>query len=199
MSVFKSYLMPCQQCGKSLQIKEKDFLKGEIVCLHQGCGFVNKLTESYFDENIMNGLPHFGKLVYKENPSIIFKLKKGLNILGRSATCDIQLQNFQHQGECYISNRHATIEVFFDKWKGQLRYLIQDGAFDINGQNFKNSLNGTYLNGILLKISEKIDAQNQNTICLGGKDVFELYTYQIPEAMLQTYKTTQIKDNDATE
>ncbi|RDB02388.1 FHA domain-containing protein [Runella aurantiaca] len=199
MTTFKNTIVPCQKCGKLIAVKVRDFENGAIQCTHTGCGHINQLTLPYYDERILQGLPSFGHLIYHDNPSIVYPLRFGINVVGHSSSCHVHVERFLHEGKCYLSRRHCTIEVLFDKWDGNLRYQIQDGAIDSETGDYKNSLNGTLLNGYLLQNGEKIDVTDQGLVCLGGIDVFRLEVYQIPQAMRQTYLTFKPFELDETQ
>ncbi|GAB3948229.1 hypothetical protein GCM10028805_22100 [Spirosoma harenae] len=189
MGGFKTTLITCQQCGRRIMVRTADFEKGSITCSHIGCGAVNRLQAAFqYDEAIVQGLPDFGLLTYEGSPTISYPLQFGSNVIGTSGSCTVQVGRFMHNNRCYISRRHCTLTVTFDKWTGQLRYQLQDGAVDMPTQIFQHSLNGTSLNGILLQKTELVDVEDRGVIKLGGVDQFRLTHYSIPPAMLETYK-----------
>ncbi len=122
-----------------------------------------------------------------------------MNVVGTAPTCEIAVERYVHEGKCYISRRHCTIDVLFNKWTGRFRYQVQDGASDVDSHQYKNSLNGTQLNGYLLQNSEKIDMGNGGQLSLGGKDVFLLETYCIPDTMLASYLMVKPVEPDETQ
>lgn len=197
--MFKNTILNCQKCNKLIVAKTKDFEQGSIKCTHLGCGFINLLTEYYYDEKILSGLSTFGYLIYQKNPSKRYPLQVGINTIGHSPTCNVQVERFLHDGKCFISRQHCTIEVLFNKWSGQLRYVLQDGAMDEASSTYKTSLNGTQLNGYLLRNSEKMDITDKNLICLGGSDFFRLEVYLFPAAMLETYLVSKSFGADETQ
>ncbi len=199
MANYKNALIACQKCGRSIAVKARDYEVGSIQCTHAGCGHTNLLTLPYYDERILQGLPEFGRLVYQADPSQVFPLRLGTNVVGHSFTCEVAVERLVHNGKCYISRRHCTIEVLFDKWKGSFRYQLQDGASDIDSHHYKNSLNGTLLNGYLLQNGEKIDIGDQGVLGLGGKDFFRLEAFRIPPRMLESYLMLKPLDPDETQ
>lgn len=199
MADFKNTLISCQKCGKLIAVKARDFESGAIQCTHAGCGQINALTQPYYDERILEGLPEFGRLVHQANPTMKYPLRLGINVVGQSPTCEVAVERLMHEGRCYISRRHCTIEVIFDKWRGSFRYQLLDGAYDLDSNQYKNSLNGTLLNGYLLQNGEKIDIGGQGLIGLGGKDFFRLDAYRIPSRMLESYRTLKPLEPDETQ
>ncbi|MPR32315.1 FHA domain-containing protein [Cytophagaceae bacterium SJW1-29] len=199
MTVFKNSLISCQKCGRRIAVKARDFENGAIQCTHVGCGYINQLVQSYYDEHILIGLPSFGQLVYEANPTMKYPLRLGTNVVGTSPTCEVAVERFIHGDKCYISRRHCTIEVLFNKWTGRFRYQLQDGASDIDSHHYKNSLNGTMLNGYLLQNGEKMDLNDQGLLGLGGKDVFRLEAYLIPGKMLESYRISKVIEPDETQ
>lgn len=199
MAAFKNTLISCQKCGKSVAVRVPDFENGSIQCTHAGCGYINQLVQAYYDDRILQGLPDFGQLVYQGTPVARYPLRPGLNVVGTSPACDVEVERYDYEGKCYISRRHCTIEVLFNTWTGRLRYQIQDGASDMNPHHYKNSLNGTLLNGYLLQNGEKIDLENGGLVSLGGKDIFRLEAYYIPEAMLTSYLIMKPFEADETQ
>ncbi len=200
MSSFKNTLINCQHCGQPVMVKAADAERGEIVCKHANCGRVNSLNlQTYHDPAVTDGLPGFGELVYANRTDCVYPLRFGKNTIGIGADCEVLVERFQHQGKCFISRRHCTLEVLFDKWQGQLRYVLQDGAVDPATNHHRNSLNGTWLQHILLKDSERVDVSEGDVIRLGGTDQFLLKPYVIPAPMLETYRVTSCFDPDSTQ
>lgn len=199
MTDFKNTLISCQKCGKLIAVKARDFESGTIECTHAGCGQVNPLTQPYYDEQILEGLPAFGRLVQQANSATTYPLRLGINVVGHSPICEVVVERLVHDGKCYISRRHCTIEVIFDKWKGNFRYQLLDGASDLDSNQYKNSLNGTLLNGYLLQNGEKIDIGDQGLIGLGGKDFFRLEVYRILPRMLESYQMLKPLEPDETQ
>lgn len=182
-----------------MAVRPRDFENGSIRCTHAGCGHVNLLVQSYFDERILQGLPAFGQLVDVANPATRYPLRLGTNVVGLAPSCEVVVERYLHGGHCYISRRHCTIEVLFNKWTGRFRYQIQDGASGIDSHQYKNSLNGTLLNGYLLQNGEKMDLEDRGDLCLGGEDVFRLEAYLIPERMLESYRVSKAIEPDETQ
>ena len=199
MTTFKNTLITCQKCGKRIAVKVRDFENGAIQCTHTGCGYLNPLVQSYYDERILLGLPSFGHLVYVADPIQKYPLRLGTNVIGHSSTCEVVVERYVHEGKCYISRRHCTLEVLFNKWTGRFRYQLQDGASDLDSHQYKNSLNGTQLNGYLLQNGEKMDLADRGLLGLGGKDVFRLEAYLIPERMLESYRVAKAIEPDETQ
>ena len=190
MGGFKTTLVNCRQCGRRIMVRAADAERGAIVCSHMGCGAVNGLQKPFhYDEAIVQGLPSFGQLTYLDNPETTYPLQVGNNVIGTADACTIQVERIVHNGRCFISRRHCTVSVTFDKWTGQLRYQLQDGAVDDSTtQNRQYSLNGTLLNSTPLQKMEIIDIGDGEIITLGGVDRFRLTHFAIPPAMLDTYK-----------
>lgn len=200
MISFKNTLINCQHCGQAILVKATDAERGEIRCKHPNCGKLNLLsTQSSYDPAITDGLPAFGQLTYVGRTDRAYPLRFGKNVIGIGTDCEVVVERFQHGGKCYISRRHCTLEVTFDKWQGQLRYLIQNGAIDPATNQHRESLNGTWVHDTLLKERERVDASEGDIIRLGGTDRFLLNTYTIPEPMLETYRILSCFDPDSTQ
>lgn len=200
MSNFKLTLINCQQCGKRIMVRAADAQRGSIICSHAGCGAEIRLQKAFqYDDSVLRGLPNFGQLTYLGNPETVYKLKAGPNVIGTADFCAVRVNRFEHNGRCFISRRHCTLTVTFDKWTGLLRYCLQDGAVDLATQTKQPSLNGTLLNGTPLQKTEDIDVSNEDIITLGGLDRFQLTHYAIPPAMLETYKVDLDFDPDRTQ
>ncbi len=192
--------MTCQNCNKLIMVKTSDWSNGKIQCSHIGCGYVNILSSHYYySENITQNLSEFGKLVYKNDPSYEYFLKLGKNVIGVADDCDVKLERFIHNNKCFISRRHSTIEVIFDKWNGLFRYRISDGANDTLSNAYKKSLNGTKINDLSLKENEIVDVPNKGIINIGGMDKFEVSPYIIPEKILNNYRVNVTFDEDSTQ
>lgn len=195
-------LINCQHCNRLVMVKPSNFEQGFIKCTHQGCGFVNQfIVQSYYDPAIVVGLPEYGSLVLVNNPAIRYPLRFGRNVIGTGETSEIVMEReqFVHHGKCFISRRHCTIELTFDKWKGVLRYQLQDGALDEASNQLKPSLNGTFLENTKLLSDEIIDIPDSGVITLGGKDSFMLNAYHFPEQMLKTYLVQDYFEPDTTQ
>ncbi|WP_234736895.1 FHA domain-containing protein [Tellurirhabdus bombi] len=201
MHAFKNTLIHCGGCRQMVMVKASDRERGEITCKHPGCGYVNKLlTQSYYDPSITAGLPSFGQLIYTESATpVVYPLQFGLNVIGLSTECTVVVDRFMHQGKCFISRRHCTLDVSFDKWTGLLRYRLQDGTTDPVTRQHRGSLNGTFLAGTALRENEQIDVPYGGIIRLGGADSFRLEAYIIPKIMLETYQITAFSDPDSTQ
>ncbi|GAB3261185.1 hypothetical protein GCM10027347_26060 [Larkinella harenae] len=200
MGGFKTTLIECQQCGRRIMVRAADADRGSIVCSHVGCGAVNNLKKAFqYDEAIVHGLPAFGRLTNVDKPELAYALHYGPNVIGTADTCTIQVERFLHNGRCFISRRHCTLNVAFDKWTGKLRYQLHDGFLDTSQQQIQYSLNGTLLNGMALQKTEMIDVEHEGIITLGGADRFRLTHFSIPAIMLDTYKVEQTYSADHTE
>ena len=200
MSGFKTTLINCGRCGRRIMVRGADAERGSITCSHVGCGAVNELAKAFhYDESIVRGLPRFGQLTHLGDPETVYPLRFGPNVIGTGDTSDVRVSRFMHNGRCFISRRHCTLSVAFDKWTGKLRYSLQDGAVDAANQTTQPSLNGTLLNGTLLRKTEIIDAGDGDVITLGGPDRFQLAPYAIPPVMLETYKVTLDFNPDRTQ
>ena len=190
MAAFKTTLMNCQSCGRKIMVRAADAEKGQITCSHPGCGAVNVLQSAfYYDQSLAEGLPAFGQLVYLSgSTSVVLPLRLGENLIGIDDACQVRVERYLHDGRCYISRRHATLTVTFDKWRGNLRYQLQDGFVNLGDKALKNSLNGTFLNGTHLRPTEQIDVADADVITLGGIDQFRLMHQPIDPIMRDTYK-----------
>jgi FHA domain len=189
MAAFKTTLMNCQACGRKIMVRATDAERGQITCSHAGCGAMNVLQSAfYYDQSLAEGLPAFGQLVYQNGPAPVLPLQLDENLLGTDATCQVKVDRYLHDGRCYISRRHATLTVTWDKWRGNLRYQLQDGAVDRADKTLKTSLNGTFLNGTQLRPTEQIDVADGDVITLGGIDQFRLVHQPIDPIMRDTYK-----------
>lgn len=183
----------CRGCGRAVQVRQPDIDAGSVTCQHKGCpNPVNSLFREEYNSAILDGLPGFGTLVSVEHPARQYALRAGLNVIGVSETATICLdrEQYMQEGLCHISRRHCTLLVEFNTRTGQLDYFVEDGDGAIHPETgAKNkSLNGTMLNGVLLKEGELIGVLKTTVLNLGGLDQFRIVPYQIPAAMLQTYK-----------
>lgn len=200
MSNFRTTLITCQQCGRRIMVRAADAERGTITCSHIGCGAINILQTAFqYDEAIINGLPDFGHLTYLGTPETTYPLQFGPNIIGTGDGCTVRVNRFEHGGRCFISRWHCTLIVTFDKWTGQLRYCVQDGAIEPESQSMRFSLNGTLLNGTALLKTERIDVGDGDVITLGGADRFRLVHARINPAMLDTYKVDLAFNPDRTQ
>lgn len=200
MSGFKTTLITCQQCGRRIMVRAADAERGSIVCSHVGCGAVNVLQGAFqYDEAIVQGLPSFGQLTYLGDSGATYPLRFGSNGIGTSDANAVRVERFVHNGRCFISRRHCTLTVTFDKWKGQLRYHLQDGAPEPGSPVNQPSLNGTLVDGVPMLKAEIIDVNDQSIITLGGLDRFRLTHFSIPSTMLETYKVALDYNPDRTE
>lgn len=181
-------------------IKPIDQKRGEIVCTHAGCGKINQLLSTfYYDEISVQSLPEVGRLTNTSAPNVSYPLQFGQNVIGTSDTCTIRVERYLHKGRCFISRRHCTLTVTFDKWQGQFRYQLHDGAAEPGTYSVKNSLNGTFLNQSLLQPTENLDVPEGGIITLGGADSFRLTHYIIPPALLATFKIDAVYNPDNTQ
>ena len=181
-------------------VRAADAERGSIVCSHVGCGAVNVLqTAFHYDEAIVQGLPSFGQLAYLGDSGATYPLQFGSHVIGTSESNTIRVNRFVHGGRCFISRRHCTLTITFDKWAGQLRYQLQDGAIDASSQLRQYSLNGTMVDGTPLLKTEIVDVGDQSIITLGSLDRFRLTHFSIPSTMLETYKVSLDYNPDRTE
>ncbi|WP_083732960.1 FHA domain-containing protein [Spirosoma montaniterrae] len=200
MPGFKTSLISCQQCGRRIMVRGTDAERGYIVCSHVGCGATNMLQSAFhYDESIVHGLPGFGCLTYLGQPRTLYPLRYGPNVIGTGDTANIRVDRYLHNGRCFISRQHCTLTVSFDKWTGQLRYQLQDGAADPDTQAIRHSLNGTSLNNVPLQKTDIIDVDHQGLITLGGADRFRLSHQPINPVMLETYKVDLAFNPDRTQ
>ena len=110
-------------------VRAADAQRGSIICSHAGCGAENELQKVvHYDDSVLRGLPNFGQLTYLGSPETVYKLKAGPNVMGTADSCAVRVNRFEHNGRCFISRRHCTLTVTFDKWTGLLRYCLQDGG-----------------------------------------------------------------------
>ncbi|GAB2517725.1 FHA domain-containing protein [Spirosoma aerophilum] len=200
MGEFKTTLIVCQHCGRKIMVRAADAERGFIQCTHTGCRVINTLRKPFhYDEHIVQGLPSFGQLTHINEPETTYPLQLGHNIIGTADTCTVQVPRFMHNGRCFISRKHCTLTITFDKWTGQLRYQLHDGAAEVDSKTIKYSLNGTQLAKTLLLKTEIVDVADQEIITLGGLDRFRLTHYSIPSVTLETYKIELDYNPDRTE
>ncbi|WP_077923153.1 FHA domain-containing protein [Spirosoma sp. 209] len=201
MTGFKTTLITCHQCARRIMVRAADAERGSIICSHLGCGAINTLQTTFqYDERLVQGLPGFGKLVCQRDPTQVYPLQFGDNVIGTANTCTVQVERFMHSGQCFVSRRHCTLTVTFDPWAGQLRYLLQDGVADPQQPDTRQySLNGTQLNQVPIRKTELIDVADQALITLGGVDQFRLFHFSIPQPMLDTYKIELAFNPDRTQ
>jgi len=189
-------MVDCYKCKKSNFVKASNFEVGFFKCT--GCGQENKLFSAHYDERILLGLPQFGSIVSVNNAAERYSLKLGKNIIGVSELADITVKRVTHNGKCFISRKHCTLEVKFDKWRGELNYVLQDGAIDTETKQHKNSLNFTFFKNKKVESQEAIYISHREIFNLGGEDAFRLEHYVIPVEMLQTYRVLERKTLDET-
>lgn len=183
-------------------VRAADTECGHITCSHVGCGAINILqTMWHYDQSLALSLNAYGQLAYLNDPvpGTLLPLHFGNNVLGTDSTCQIRIDRYQHEGQCYISRHHCTLTVSFDKWLGTLRYQLRDGRFDPNNKTIKASLNGTSINGIALHPTEQIDVADGDIITLGGIDRFRLSHQLIDSIMRETYKVDIAHNFDQTQ
>lgn len=200
MSGFKATLITCQQCGRKIMVRTADAECGSIVCSHVGCGAVTNLQSGFqYDSALADGLSDVGHLTYLGKPEVTYPLNLGINVIGTADSCSVPVERIVHNGRCFISRRHCTLTLTFDKWNGQLRYQLEDGVIDPVSQERQYSLNGTLLNGVPIQKTEIIDVNDGGVITLGGADRFRLTHVHIPSAMLDTYKVELAFNPDRTQ
>ncbi|WP_375446686.1 FHA domain-containing protein [uncultured Fibrella sp.] len=201
MAIFKTTLVACQQCGRKIMVRPADAERGTIVCSHVGCSALNTLNKAYqYDPSLAVGLPAHGRLTYLNSPvPVMLPLLLGDNVIGTDASCQIRLERYLHEGRCYISRRHCTLTVSLDKWLGTLRYQIRDGVVDPVEKAVKPSLNGTWLNGVLLHKTEQIDVADGGIITLGGIDQLRVSHQLIDPVMRDTYRVELTYSADQTQ
>ena len=196
--MYKNEMIVCIKCQKNNFVKAKNFDVGIFKC--PNCGQDNKLFKSYYDERVLIGLPQFGSIVSLSNSSERYALNLGKNVIGVGEMADITLKKVTHNGKCFISRKHCTLEVKFDKWEGQLNYVLQDGALDAESNTYKNSLNFIFFKNKKVEAQEAIYISNKEIFNIGGEDAFRLEHFVIPESMLQTYKISEkISSEDTTD
>jgi len=121
-----------------------------------------------------------------------FVLKKGINTIGRlskARPADIMVDTDDE----YVSRPHCTIEVKIGK-SGMVEYVLQDGISQPDG-TWKNSLNGTYLNGQEPRLSEfdRIYLNDGETVQIGVTKLV-LKSYELSATLQQAYR--QVEDMD---
>ncbi|WP_428667049.1 FHA domain-containing protein [Runella sp.] len=196
MQKFKNESVACEKCLKPDFVKASQFESGSFKC--KFCGHVNQLTIATYDENIMGSLIHYGALINSNAPAEKYLLRPGTNVIGVGQMADIQIKRAVHNGKCFVSRRHCTLTVSFDKRNGQLLYLLRDGAAEQDTGQYKNSLNFTFYKGKKIEPEEEIYLQDQDTINLGGEDSFRVEQYVIPEQLLENYKIIAKKEDGET-
>lgn len=175
----------CYQCGEIISPRAKDFRAREYQCK---CGYINIIAKSVaYDGRVLFGMPIYGTLVYMDNPNKRYMLNSLKNKVGRGVGCNVRLERFEHDGKCYISNYHCTINIGFDNHTGKIRYEISDGVVQ-EGENLKPSTNGTLVNNMRLKYEDKVEIPEGGIINLGGIDKFRIEPFVIPKETLDTYK-----------
>ncbi len=127
-------------------------------------------------------------------PSVLI-LRLGLNTVGRQsvmAPSDLMLVTADEA----MSRQHCTIEVRINR-SGLLEYILQDGAQRPEG--WKNSLNGTYVNGSQTRLGEydRIYLSEGHVIQL-GQTKLTLKTLQLTEALRQSYRQAGPSDMQQT-
>ena len=121
-----------------------------------------------------------------------FVLRKGINTIGRlskARPADIMVDTDDE----YVSRPHCTIEVKIGK-SGLVEYVLQDGIAQPDG-TWKNSLNGTYLNGQEPRLSEfdRIYLNDGETVQIGVTKLV-LKSYELSATLQQAYR--QVEDMD---
>lgn len=121
-----------------------------------------------------------------------FILRKGINTIGRlskARPADIMVDTDDE----YVSRPHCTIEVKIGK-SGMVEYVLQDGVAQPDG-SWKNSLNGTYLNGQEPRLSEfdRIYLNDGETVQIGVTKLV-LKSYELSATLQQAYR--QVEDMD---
>lgn len=96
--------------------------------------------------------------------SVTHLLKEGKNFIGRtteSNTADIPVE-----GDKYVSRYHAVLNVIKNNL-GYYHYFLTDN--DENGGKRTDSLNGTYLNGNLNRLSsaQQFEMKDRDTVQIG--------------------------------
>lgn len=196
MNKFKNEIIPCTKCRKANFVKVKDFEAGYFKCSQ--CSHVNATSTFAYNEQIIEKLPHVGFLISVKDPSEKYALRPGKNVLGVGEMADIILNRITHNGKCFISRRHCTLTVSFDKRNGWLNYLLEDGAVDTGTGESKASLNSTFYKGKKLDQQDAVYIEDQELINLGGEDVYRLEQYSIPSGTLEGYKISQRIDDGTT-
>lgn len=190
-------MVACSNCGKANFVKVTNFKAGYFRCIR--CGYEHMTSMHMYREEILEALPHSGFLIAVKNPSHKYPLRPGLNVLGVGAMADIVLDRITHNGKCYISRRHCMLSVSFDKRNGQLMYLLEDGATDLDSGERKFSLNHTFYRDKKLEPQDALYVGDNELVNLGGQDVYRLEHYIIPNGTLENYKISQrIEDGGTT-
>ncbi len=127
-------------------------------------------------------------------PSILV-LRLGINTIGRQSLLspsDLMLTTPDE----VMSRQHCTIEVRINR-AGILEYILQDGAQRPDG--WKNSLNGTYVNGNATRLGEydRIYLNEGNVLQLGDTKL-TLRTLQLTDAVRQSYRQSGSPDMQQT-
>ncbi|TDE08302.1 FHA domain-containing protein [Dyadobacter psychrotolerans] len=196
MDKVKNEIIACSKCRNGSLVIAKDFAAGFFLC--KKCGHVNTVSTQVYDEEVLEKLPHTGFLVSVNNPSEIYALRPGVNVIGVGEMADVVLKRVTHDGKCFISRQHCTITVSFGKWNGQLSYLLEDGAADPTGGR-KASLNHTFYKGKKVEQQDALYVGNQDLINLGGEDAYRLEHYIIPAGTLENYKISQRVEDGGTD
>lgn len=182
-------MLACAKCRKANFVKVRDFEAGYFKCSQ--CSHINVTSAYTYDERIIEKLPHVGFLISVKDPSEKYALQPGKNVLGVGEMADVILNRVTHNGKCFISRRHCTLTVTFDKRNGWLNYLLEDGAADpVTGER-KASLNRTFYKGKKLDEQDAVYVEDHELINLGGEDTYRLEQYSIPSGTLQGYKILQ--------
>jgi FHA domain len=121
-----------------------------------------------------------------------FVLKKGINTIGRlskARPADVMVDTDDE----YVSRPHCTIEVKIGRL-GTVEYVLQDGIAQADG-TWKNSLNGTYLNGQEPRLSEfdRVYLNDGDTIQVGVTKLV-LKSCQLSASLQQAHR--QVEDMD---
>lgn len=192
---FINTVIRCKACNKAISVRKVHVEQGFVPCSHRGCTAQNKLTQSDYDPEILNGLPSFGELhEVGTEPPRVYSLRAGVNVIGTSPTATVCLPRDQYTREahCFISRFHCTLTVAFDAVAGCLRYTLHDGTLLDDQTGYAASKNGTTINGVTIQAGDVEDLPPQAVLGLGGADFFRLTPYLIPATMLASYKRTTL-------
>lgn len=121
----------------------------------------------------------------------VLPLRLGLNRVGRQSTLAPSELMIVTPDET-MSRQHCTLEVRINR-TGTVDYILQDGAQQPEG--WKNSLNGTFLNGSKTRLGEydRIYLTEGSLIQI-GQVTLTLETRQLTEALRQQYRRADPPD-----
>lgn len=200
-------------CNAGLLIKNAEKLK-DAKCPR--CGYINPLHEASTlppplsddgAETVLSGQRRpvnlapppdkIGWLIVKDEltDTQTFTLQMGANTVGRQSERRPSTHMVITRDE-FMSRPHCTLEVKIGGM-GIPEYILRDGAL-VEGQ-WKNSLNGTYLNGKEPRLSEydKFFLEDGDTIQI-GETKFVLKTGNFTESQKQAKQAVEAMDYERT-